>query len=50
MSQKRELKAKRLAIKVTPTEHARITKLSKDSGQSISDFVVQKALSVKNRK
>ena len=46
---KKEKKEKRLAIKVTPTEHAKITKLSKMSSQTISDFVVKKALSVENR-
>jgi uncharacterized protein (DUF1778 family) len=46
----REKKEKRLAIKVTAKEHAEIVKLSKASKQTISDYVVKKSLSVKNRK
>ena len=46
---KREKKEKKLSIKVTATEHAKITKLSKESNQTISDYVVKKTLSVKNR-
>jgi hypothetical protein len=47
---KREKREKKLSIKVTATEHAKITKLSKESKQTISDYVVKKTLSVKNRK
>ena len=46
----REKKEKRLAIKVTAKEHAQIVKLSQQAKESISDFVVKKAMSVKNRK
>jgi uncharacterized protein (DUF1778 family) len=46
----KEKKEKRLAIKVTAKEHAEIVKLSKESKQTISDYVVKKSLSVKNRK
>lgn len=46
----REKKEKRLAIKVTAKEHAQIVKLSQEAKESISDYVVKKAMSVKNRK
>jgi len=43
------MKKSRLAIRVTEKEHAQIVKLSKEDNKTISDFVVQKSLSVNKR-